>query len=132
MEPSVRLRGSAFAAGLWLPVAAVLGLSADPRGVALAIASLVASPVIGWVLALKASRSTGLGFRTAGLFAFAAVALGARLWGLTFAVIDGKDAADALGFAAVGLIFMGIPLVFMGTLLALAWIPLVKRSRGPI
>jgi hypothetical protein len=128
MERSVRLRGAATAAGLWLPLAVVLGRSADPRGVALAIAGLVASPVIGWVLAFQARRSTGLGFRTAGLFAVAAVAVGACLWGLTFAVIDGRDAADAFGFAAVGLIFMGIPLVIMGTLLALAWIPLVKRS----
>jgi hypothetical protein len=57
-----------MAAGLWLPLALLFAIPQDPRGVALAIAAIIISPTIGWLLALQATNSTGLGFRTAFLF----------------------------------------------------------------
>lgn len=128
MERSIRKRGATIAAGLWLPVAALLLMSADPRAVALAVAGLIVAPANGWFLALQAHRSSGLGAATALSFAVASVASGACVWGLIFALMEGKQALDALVFAAVGLIFLGIPLLVLGTLGALAWIPLVRRA----
>lgn len=130
VDRSVRLRGAAIAAALWLPLAALMASPQDPRGVALAMAGLCVAPIVGWLVALQARSSTGLGLRTALLFAGASVALGTPVWGLTFAVLDRHEVADALGFAAVGLIFLGVPVLMLGTLAALVWIPLVRRSHG--
>lgn len=129
MEDAIRMRGAMIAAGMWLPLAVLLLLTNDPRALALGIAGLIVTPVIGWWLALEAYRSSGLGARTALLFAVASVASGACLWGVLLAVLDREAGTDALGFAAVGLIFLGIPLLILGTLAALAWIPLVRRMR---
>jgi hypothetical protein len=119
-----------MAALVWLPIGALLllaGASDDDRGRALVIAGLPVSAAVGWILAPRAMTTQGLGFGTAIRFAFLAVLVGGLLWGVLFALISGQAADDAVSFAIIGWIFLGIPMVILGVNLALVWIAVLRR-----
>jgi hypothetical protein len=121
------LLGAVVAASLWSPLALLLlGGSDDPRGQALAFAGLVVSPLVGGLLTDRALTSGGLGAGVAFQFAVVSVLPGALLVGLLFALLDGHNPFFALGFAIVGLVFLGIPLLILGFKLALVWVAIVR------
>lgn len=122
-----RLVGALTAALLWLPVALLLLAAADPRGQALALAGLVVSSAVGALLMPRAVASRGMAAGTAVLFAVIAVSAGAFLFGLLFAILDRRFPLDAIGFGLVGLLFLGIPMVILGTNLALVWVAIVRK-----
>ncbi len=82
-------------------------------------------------LGLPPPAAPGLPYGVAGSFTTVAVLSGSVLWALLFVILDGHTAADTLGFAAVGLAFMGLPLLLLGFNLALAWTMVVGRIAAP-
>lgn len=119
--------GAFVAAALWSPVALVLLATNDPRGTALALAGLIVSPVVGVLLTPNAIASGGLGAGTAFQFAWMAVSSGAFVFGLLFALLDNHNPLAAVGVGLVGLLVLGIPMLILGTNLALGWVAIVRR-----
>lgn len=126
-----RFLGALVAALLWLPAVLLLLPTGDSRGQAFSLAGLVVSPLVGALLTPRAMASRGLGASTAVLFAVMSVAAGALLFGLLFAILEGLDPLNALGFGLVGLLFLGIPMLIGGTNLAMVWVALVCRLAYP-
>lgn len=122
--------GALIAAALWTPVGFAFVATGDPRGTAVALAGLVTSPVVGALLSPNAVASRGMGAGTAILFSLIAVSAGGLVFGLSFAFLDQRSPFEAVGFALVSLIFLGIPMLILGTHLALVWVALVRRVAG--
>ena len=128
---SPRSLGAIAAAMLWLPVALLVVMTGDPRGVALGIGGLIVSPLVGWLLTDQAVASRGLGAYVALRFAGASVLTGAFVFGSLFALLSRHSSLDAIGFALIGPVFLGIPLVILGFNLALIWVAVVRRLLRP-
>ncbi len=123
--------GACAALVLWVPIALAFLLSTrdpDVRYVALGIAGAIMSSLIGWWLGPTAARSSGIPYALATAFASVAVLGGSVLWAALFVIFDRQKPADTLGFALVGLIFLGIPLLAVGFNLALLWAAIVRRT----
>ena len=84
------------------------------------------SPVVAALLTERAAASRGFGAAVAIQFATVSVLVGSLLSGVLFAILDGHDPGDAVGFALVGLLFLGIPLLILGVILALLWVTVVR------
>ncbi len=114
---------------MWLPLAliAVSPREADVRYAALGIAGLLVSSIVGAILGPIAVCSSGMPYRVASLFALTAVLVGSVVWGALFTVLTSGNVGDTLGFAVVGLIVLGIPLLILAFNLALLWAVLVRR-----
>ncbi len=117
-----------IAAFLWSPLALLLVGTGDVRGYALAGAGFV-SPAIALFLANRARRTGGLGVLLAAEFALLAVLIGVVAFGIAFAVLEGRPPTDGVAYAAVALLFLGLPMLVLGFLLALVWVALVRRLR---
>lgn len=124
---SVRVTGALTAGVLWAPLALLLILSGGASGHALAIAGLVMTTLVGWVLAPQAARSRGLGVSTAVTFSVLAVSSGAFLYGLLFALIKRLEPITAVGFGMLGLLVLGLPLTIIGVKLAIVWTVVVRK-----
>lgn len=124
-----RVAGALTAALVWAPFAALALLSSplDPRGAALGFAGLIVSPAVGYVLGPAAAISSGMATRLAWLFALLAVCAGSVVWSVLFVLLDRQSLGDTFGFAAVGLIFLGLPLLLLGFVLAFVWTTTVRR-----
>src|SRR5215204_7085756 len=102
-----RVVGALAAILMWLPLAVLMTSTEDSRGQALGVAGLAVSPVVAALLTERAAASRGFGAIVAIQFATISVLVGSLLWGLLFAILDGHDPDDAVGFALVGLVFLG-------------------------
>jgi hypothetical protein len=123
-----RLIGALVATALWLPAALVFLAPSDPLGQAIGLAGLVVSPGVGALLAPRAAASRGMGAGTAILFAVLAVAIGPFAFGPFFSLLDGRPGpGEAMVTGFFGLIFLGIPMLILGTNLALLWVAIVRR-----
>jgi hypothetical protein len=119
----IRTHGALIAATLWFPVGLLLLLlaTADPLPIAVGVSGFVVTPLVGGILAPRAAAKHYRGSGVPALFAMVAVGLGAAIFGLLVAVLEGRPLVDGLGFAVVGLIFLGVPFLILGFLLARIW-----------
>jgi hypothetical protein len=85
------------------------------------VSGFVVTPLVGGILAPRAAAKHYRGSGVPALFAMVAVGLGAAIFGLLVAVLEGRPLVDGLGFAVVGLIFLGVPFLILGFLLARIW-----------
>lgn len=130
----LRVRGAAIAFGLWLPFAApMVGMGGVnlSSAVALAVIGMLVAPAAAWRLAPRALVGGGLGASTAITFAVQTVVAGAFLYGLFLSVTSGQGLHTAIATGAVALIVMGIPMLILGTKLALLWVAIVRRYGRP-
>lgn len=117
------------AAALWTVPAAIIliGSHFDREAVYLAVTGYVVSMPIAWWLAPRAlnRRSpalvVGLAFTVLGTLA------GSLLNSLLIVIFEGHPLQDALAFAAIGLILLGLPILILGELLAVTWVAVVRR-----
>lgn len=129
----IRLLGLSIGSGFgFVAVAAVReapGATNTDR--ALALATLAAGAVLGWIFAIRALRpGWRAAVQVAASVSILAVPAGSYLVALQAAFASGGDLSTALASAliwgTVGLIFLGIPMLLAVLVASLAWVALVR------
>lgn len=138
LSPTVRsrLRGAIVAVALWAPTTLLFASGKpDETAIDLVVASFPVSAGIGALRAPAAARSRGMAHRAAAQFAVLSVIVGSLTWALPYALFHPEDHSfvGALrGYAAIGLLFMGLPLLMLGFNLALLWAAIVRQIAGRV
>lgn len=125
-----RLLGAIVAVLLWTP-ATLLFAAAKPDEVAIAliVAGFPVSGGVGALLAPAAVQSGGMAYRVAVRFAALAVLIGAFVWALLIALLHPENQSflgAVVGYAVLGLLVMGLPLLLFGFNAALLWTAIVR------
>jgi len=124
--------GAVVAAALWTPTALLFGaVKPEGAGTNLIVAGFPVSAATGALLARRAAMSQGMDYRLPAQFAVLAVVVGSVAFSLPHALFRSECSpfvGALFGYALLGLLVMGLPLLILGFNLALLWAAIVRTA----